>query len=221
MFTAIVRSRPASLHRRCWRSAASSTQRVNGSISSLRSASGMNCAGSRSPSVGCCQRTSASTPMVRRWRSGRPWAGSAGQARRAGCRREVRSGASADAPSDPPVRRRRRRGRCRTAWPGASPGRLGATGRRCRGRVAGRTRCRCSPAGRRRGRRSGRAARTPRGASRRSPRRGFNVGRAGREDAEVVVAQARYGVRYAHRDANPFGDRAEKGVASLASERPR
>ena len=52
--------------------------------------------------VGCCQRTSASTPVVRCVPSGRSWAGSAARARRAGCSRAARSGGSAGARSGPP-----------------------------------------------------------------------------------------------------------------------
>ena len=66
MLTAIVRSNPASHHSRCWCRASSSTHVVSGSISSLRAASGMKSAGISSPAVGCRQRTSASTPVVRR-----------------------------------------------------------------------------------------------------------------------------------------------------------
>ena len=66
MFTAIETSMPASRQALCWRSASSSTQWVRGAISSPLAVSGRKLSGINSPSVGWFQRTSASTPVVRR-----------------------------------------------------------------------------------------------------------------------------------------------------------
>ena len=107
----------------------------------------------------------------------------------------------------------------RSAWPRASPDPPGATGRRCRGRAAGRTRCRRSPA-RRRGRppiRNGcsNASRTFQAIAAAAS---TSVSPDGRM-RELVVAQARHRVRLAQRAAQPLGDRPQEGVALLATER--
>jgi len=61
MFTATGIERPASAHFRAWLSARRSTSVVSAWIIAVFSASGMNSSGCSSPSVGCRQRTRAST----------------------------------------------------------------------------------------------------------------------------------------------------------------
>ena len=148
MLTAIVRSRPASRHSRCWRRASSSTQRRQrlDQLAALRLGHELAraSAGRRSGAA------SARAPRRRsscRVASGRPWAGSAGRARRAGC--PSRSSLSSVEPA------RGRVLRLGDEDADAAAGllglahrqrRRGAAGRRSCGRAAGRTRCRCSRA---------------------------------------------------------------------------
>ena len=53
------------IHSAPCRTASRSTQRPSGTISPFSSATGTNAPGPSRPPVGCCQRTSASTPMIR------------------------------------------------------------------------------------------------------------------------------------------------------------
>ena len=64
MLTAVTSVRPASSHAAVCRVASPSTHRVSGTTMPFCSASGMKSHGMSSPRSGCCQRTSASTPVT-------------------------------------------------------------------------------------------------------------------------------------------------------------
>ena len=63
-FTDTPRSRPRSRQRTIWRSARTITYSVVAEMSAVCSIIGMNVAGMSVPRVGCCQRSSASTPAT-------------------------------------------------------------------------------------------------------------------------------------------------------------
>ncbi len=111
----LMRSGPAappspyrSRHRRAWRTDCSRTQRPNGTIRPVCSASGMNRSGPSTPCCGCSQRTSASAPRTLpspRWTSGwysmknSPRSRAAGNAVVSPCRVMTRASASGSASS--------------------------------------------------------------------------------------------------------------------------
>ena len=95
---------------------------------------------------------------------------------------QVAEQASAGAPSDPRARRRRRRGRCPSAWPRASPGRRGAAARGRCGRAREERDADARAAPRRLRRRSRSGARTPARIFHAIAAAARHVGRAGRQD---------------------------------------
>ena len=215
MLTAIVRSMPASLQtpllvQRLVEHPA--RQRLD-QLAALRLGHELRRASAARRS-GCCQRTSASTPVVRR-------------VARSILRLVVQDELAArDAVAQLAQQRQPARGLVLGLGDEdgeAAAGALGLVHREVgaaqqvggrRGRAAGRTRCRCSPARRRRGRRSRTAARTPRGSSTRSPRPPRTSVVAGREDRRTRRRRRRATVsesRIAPR--RPLGDRSQQRVA--------
>ena len=78
---------------RRWARRRRATRSVSGRIRPVCSASGRKAAGVSRPRVGCCQRTSASTPLSAAGARCRPWAGSGGRAAARDRRRAARRGA--------------------------------------------------------------------------------------------------------------------------------